>query len=83
MPRPQFSIRTLLWLTLLVAAFFGGMGAQQKIAGIQATKREKELERADRSLRQELFQRLQEIERYRRHIEKSESKHDQRGEVVE
>ena len=25
MPRPQFSIRTLLWLTLVVAAFLGGM----------------------------------------------------------
>jgi len=26
MPRPQFSIRTLLWLTLVVAAFLCGMG---------------------------------------------------------
>jgi hypothetical protein len=26
MPRPQFSIRTLLWLTLVVAAFLGGIG---------------------------------------------------------
>jgi hypothetical protein len=25
MPRPQFSIRTLLWLTLVVTAFFAGM----------------------------------------------------------
>ena len=25
MPRPQFSIRTLLWLTLVVAAFLSGM----------------------------------------------------------
>lgn len=25
MPRPQFSIRTLLWLTLCVACFLGGM----------------------------------------------------------
>ena len=25
MPRPQVSIRTLLWLTLVVAAFLGGM----------------------------------------------------------
>jgi len=25
MPRPQFSIRTLLWLTLVVAAFLGGI----------------------------------------------------------
>jgi len=25
MPRPQFSIRTLLWLALVVAAFLGGI----------------------------------------------------------
>ena len=25
MPRPQFSIRSLLWLTLVVGAFLGGM----------------------------------------------------------
>lgn len=31
MPRPQFSIRTLFWLTLVVAAFFGGMGAQSQL----------------------------------------------------
>ena len=29
MPRPQFSIRTLLWLTLVVAAFLGGMAWQK------------------------------------------------------
>jgi hypothetical protein len=26
MRRPQFSIRTLLWLTLIAAAFFAGIG---------------------------------------------------------
>jgi hypothetical protein len=31
MPRPQFSIRTLLWLTLVVAAFLGGMVVEQRI----------------------------------------------------
>lgn len=31
MPRPQFSIRTLLWLTLLVAAFLGGMALKGKL----------------------------------------------------
>ena len=31
MARPQFSIQTLLWLTLVVAAFFGGMGLQFRI----------------------------------------------------
>ena len=29
MPRPQFSIRTLLWLTLVVAAFLGGAAWQR------------------------------------------------------
>ena len=31
MPRPQFSIRTLLWLTLVVAAFLGGMAVQRQV----------------------------------------------------
>jgi len=30
MPRPQFSIRTLLWLTLAVACFFGGMAFEKE-----------------------------------------------------
>lgn len=30
MPRPQFSIRTLLWLTLVVAAFMGGILFEQE-----------------------------------------------------
>jgi hypothetical protein len=30
MPRPQFSIRTLLWLTLVVAAFLGGIGLERE-----------------------------------------------------
>lgn len=32
MPRPQFSIRTLLWLMLVVAAFFAGMLCDRAIA---------------------------------------------------
>ena len=31
MPRPQFSIRTLLWLTLVAAAFLAGMQAEWEI----------------------------------------------------
>ncbi len=31
MPRPQFSIRTLLWLALVVAAFLGGIGFEKII----------------------------------------------------
>ncbi len=38
MPRPQFGIRTLLWLTMVVAAFLGGAAWQN--ARIQ-TERER------------------------------------------
>lgn len=31
MPRPQFSLKTLLWLTLVVAAFLGGMALQGRL----------------------------------------------------
>jgi hypothetical protein len=31
MPRPQFSIRTLLWLTLVVAAFLGGICFEREL----------------------------------------------------
>ena len=30
MPRPQFSIRTILWLTLVAAAFLGGMAFEKE-----------------------------------------------------
>jgi hypothetical protein len=30
MPRPQFTIRTLLWLTLVVGAFLGGIGFEKE-----------------------------------------------------
>jgi len=36
MPRPQFSIRTLLWLTLVVAAFLGGIGFEKATARRQS-----------------------------------------------
>jgi hypothetical protein len=31
MPRPQFSLRTLLWLTLVVAAFMAGIAYGKKL----------------------------------------------------
>ena len=31
MPRPQFSLKTLLWLMALVGAFLGGMAAQRQL----------------------------------------------------
>ena len=37
MSRPQFSIRTLLWLTLVVAAFLGGMAVQRQLDNQKAT----------------------------------------------
>jgi hypothetical protein len=30
MPRPQFSIQTLLWLALVLAAFLGGIGFEKE-----------------------------------------------------
>jgi hypothetical protein len=37
MPRPQFSIRTLLWLTLVVAAFLSGIGFEKERARREQT----------------------------------------------
>lgn len=34
MPRPQFSIRTLLWLTLVVAAFMAGFCSSKNASGV-------------------------------------------------
>lgn len=31
MPRHQFSLKTLLWLMVVVAAFFGGMAIQRQL----------------------------------------------------
>lgn len=31
MPRPQFSLKTLLWLTITVGAVFGGMAIQRQL----------------------------------------------------
>ena len=36
MSRPQFTIRTLLWLTLVVAAFLGGMAIERERARREA-----------------------------------------------
>lgn len=73
MPRPQFSIRTLIWLTLVVAAFLGGMAAQHRIAGIQATNREIELKETLRDVRRELAHWVGEANRLRQSIEQKES----------
>ncbi len=73
MPRPQFSIRTLLWLTLVVAAFLGGMAAQRRIAGIQATNREIELKDTLREVRRELAHWVGEANRFEQAIEQNDS----------
>jgi len=44
MPRPQFSIRTLLWLTLVAAAFLGGIVYGKKLARQQYAEGWLELE---------------------------------------
>jgi hypothetical protein len=31
MPRPQFTLKTLLWLMALISAFLGGMAAQAQL----------------------------------------------------
>ena len=54
MRRPQFTIKLLLWLTALVAAFLGGMQWQDRILGIRASEREQELERMNRGLANEI-----------------------------
>ena len=41
MRRPQFSLKTLLWLMLVVAAFLGGMELQKRI---EQRRREAELD---------------------------------------
>lgn len=52
MPRTQFSIRTLLWLTLVVAAFLSGMQLQFRI---DEEDRKYDQVRRPRSLRVEIF----------------------------
>ena len=56
--RFQFSLRTLLAVMVVVAAFFGGMAIQAKIAGFQASRREKDLEDLVRKLREQVRQRV-------------------------
>ena len=73
MSRPQFSIRTLLWLTLVVAAFLGGMAAQYRISGNQATKREIELNEALRELGWDLRSWVRERNSLQQAIEQQQS----------
>lgn len=65
MPRPQFTIKTLFWLTLCVAMFLGGMAAQHRLAGIQATEREKKQDAVIALMRKSLQAELQRISTYR------------------
>lgn len=53
MPRPQFSIRTLLGLTLVVAAFLGGMAYGKKLARQEYAEGWLELEEMRGALDQE------------------------------
>jgi hypothetical protein len=74
MPRPQFTTRTLLVAILVAAAFFGGMAAQHRVAGIQATNRELELNETLREVRRELAHWVGEANHLRQAIEQKESK---------
>ena len=65
MPRPQFTIKTLFWLTFCVAMFLGGMAAQSHLAGIQATEREKKQDAIIALMRKNLLAQLQQLETYR------------------
>jgi hypothetical protein len=56
--RFQFSLRALLVAMLVVAAFFGGMAIQEKIASFQRSQREKDLEEVIRQLREQVYQRV-------------------------
>jgi hypothetical protein len=58
---------------LIVAAFFGGMVAQHRVAGIQATNREIELNETLREVRRELAHWVGEANRLRQSIEQKES----------
>lgn len=73
----QFSIRTLLWLTLVVAAFLGGMAAERQITVVEATQRERKLERALSGLRGELRRRDDDARHFQFRIEQLEKQRDQ------
>lgn len=78
MHRPQFSIRTLLWLILCVACFPGGMAAQHRIAGIQATNREIELQATLREVQMELAYSLDEKNRLMQSLEQKDAESNSR-----
>ena len=50
MPRPQFSIRTLLWLTLVVAAFLGGAEWGKRRQATNESVLRQNVRRLDRAL---------------------------------
>jgi len=53
MPRPQFSLKTLLWLTLVVAAFLGGIACGEKLARRQYAEGWLELEELQEAMAQQ------------------------------
>ncbi|MGH7137721.1 MAG: hypothetical protein ACREHD_18390 [Pirellulales bacterium] len=38
MPNPQFSMTTLLWLTLVIGAFFAGKAVQRSLINLRPTE---------------------------------------------
>lgn len=77
MPRPQFSIRALLWLTLVVAAFFSGMAVQRQRTVIETSQRERKLERMIGGLRGELRRRDDDARHFQFRIDSLEKQRDQ------
>lgn len=74
MPRFQFNIRTALWLALVVAALLVGMAIQRQIAVVEASKRERELERTVSYLRGELRRRVQEVKHFEFRLQQMEKR---------
>ena len=72
MPRAQFSIRTLLWITLVVAAFFTGVvGGNRRATSVINWERQffRQRERQDRVKLAEKEQAIRELKEHIQAIE--------------
>jgi hypothetical protein len=72
MPRAQFSLKTLLWLTAVVAASSCSM--QYRVLWLRATERQQELERMNRGLTDEIQSLVLRRARMQRKIERLSKK---------
>lgn len=76
MPRPQFTLKTLLWLTLVAASFFSGMAAQEQLAKLRFEKRQQAQLLDQQHWRLSVSARLR--ANVKHNTELMESQHDQR-----